>query len=362
MSSTAPIHEQPPLPGIAAPEAVKSILVCQLRQIGDVLLTTPAIELLAARYPDAQIHVLTEKKCFPMLEHNPHIHTIWPLDKQALRNPLKEVAYYRKIAATRFDLAVDFQQLPRCRAAMFWARATVRLSFPPPWYLSALYTHWHKPQQGYSAQQKAEVLAPLGISWNGEKPRLYLTEDERAKAMRTLEPGNFAHRPFISLDITHRHATRRWPARHYAALLDKLAEALPEWGFFLPYGPGEEQDVRTLAAACTHTERILIPEEVLSLRHMAACMQRASLHLGNCSAPRHMAVALDVPSFTILGSTSQGWTFPSAEHTHILARDHMPMPCQPCNKNACPNQFACLEKLTPDLVFPFVMEHLKKTR
>ena len=34
-------------PAILAPESVRRILVCQLRQIGDVLLATPALELLA---------------------------------------------------------------------------------------------------------------------------------------------------------------------------------------------------------------------------------------------------------------------------------------------------------------------------
>ena len=45
----------------------KRILVCQLRQIGDVVLATPSIELLKRRYPDAEIHLLTEKKCAPLL-------------------------------------------------------------------------------------------------------------------------------------------------------------------------------------------------------------------------------------------------------------------------------------------------------
>lgn len=60
----------------------KRILVCQLRQIGDVVLATPSIELLKRRYPDAEIHLLTEKKCAPLLEHNPHLGKVWALDKK----------------------------------------------------------------------------------------------------------------------------------------------------------------------------------------------------------------------------------------------------------------------------------------
>ena len=44
------------------PGGIKRILVCQLRQIGDVLLATPSIELLARHYPEAELHVLTERR------------------------------------------------------------------------------------------------------------------------------------------------------------------------------------------------------------------------------------------------------------------------------------------------------------
>ena len=88
-------------------------------------------------------------------------------------------------------------------------------------------------------------------------------------------------------------------------------------------------------------------------------MEHAVLHLGNCSAPRHMAVALGVPSLTILGSTSTAWTFPSPEHIHTRARDFMDMPCQHCNKNSCPHGLRCLTGLTPDLVLPVLLKHLE---
>ena len=58
---------------------IQKILVCQLRQIGDVILTTPAVELLRRRFPLAEIHVFTEKKCLPVLENNPNVTRVWPL-------------------------------------------------------------------------------------------------------------------------------------------------------------------------------------------------------------------------------------------------------------------------------------------
>lgn len=345
--------------GLPPAGQISRILVCQLRQIGDVLLTTPSLELLARHYPQARISVFTEKKCLPMLENNPHVQTVWPLDKSALPTLWREYSYYHRIASQRFDLVVDFQQLPRCRAVVALSRAPVRLSFPPPWYLRPLYTHWSQPKPAYAAAYKAGVLAPLGIAWQGERPRLYLTEEERADARALLAAAGLEGRPFICVDATHRQYTRRWPAQHYAALVDLIAEALPHMRFLFPYGPGEEAEVRALRALCRHADRVAVPQSLLTLRQMAACMERAALQLGNCSSPRHMAVALDVPSLTIMGATGRGWTFPSPEHAGLQAKMFMPMPCQHCNSNTCDKDILCLRALTPDLVFPRVMEHLR---
>jgi len=61
---------------------VQKILICQLRQIGDVLLATPSVELLKKRFPDAEIHFFTENKALPVLQNNPYICKIWAIDKK----------------------------------------------------------------------------------------------------------------------------------------------------------------------------------------------------------------------------------------------------------------------------------------
>jgi heptosyltransferase-2/heptosyltransferase-3 len=103
-----------------------------------------------------------------------------------------------------------------------------------------------------------------------------------------------------------------------------------------------------------------VPAGGMNLRLAAACMEQALLQIGNCSAPRHIAVALDVPSLTVIGAGGLGWTFPSPEHVHIHAGQFTSVPCAFCRKNTCDNGLICLEKLTPDLVFPAVMKHLRE--
>lgn len=339
-----------------APEKVRRILVCQLRQIGDVLLSTPAIELLRRQYPAAEIHFFTEKKCTPMLEGNPNIHTLWALDRKKLPTLLQEIAWYWQVARQGYDMVIDFQQLPRCRWVVGFSGAPVRLTHTPPWYNRPLYTHWTDMRGGYSAMSKASVLEPLGIRWNGEKPRLYLAGHER-DAMRTMLAGlglQAGHR-LVTVDPTHRRATRRWPAEHYARLMTIAAERDASLRFLPLWGPGEEDDIRAMVAASGCAERILLPQRMLTLREMAACIGEAALHVGNCSAPRHIAVAVDTPSFVILGSTAGAWTFPSPEHRHIAST----IACQPCNRNEC-DHISCLNGLDPAVVADVMLEHMQQ--
>ncbi len=222
----------------------KRILACQLRQIGDVLLATPSLQLLKERYPEAELHLLTEKKCAPVLENNPHVDHVWEIDKKALKNPFKALAFYSKVGRSGYDLIVDFQQLPRCRWVILFSRAKVKLTMPPPWYNKPFYTHWGKTIYGYAAMCKASVIRPLGIEWNGERPKIWLSEAEKAWADKFIEQHGMQSERFVTIDPSHRRITRLWPARHFAGLIRLIREQHPDLKFFMLYGPGEKKRCR----------------------------------------------------------------------------------------------------------------------
>lgn len=322
----------------------KRILVCQLRQIGDVLLATPTLELLRKHYPDAEIDVLTEKKCLPVLENNPYISKIWPIDKKALRNPLKALAYYFKVGRDNYDLIVDLQQLPRCKWVVRFSRAKYKITYTPPWYNRYLYTHWAPPIHGYAARQKASVLTTLGLDWNGEAPKIWLTDKERARAEEILNLNGIADSPFITIDPSHRRETRRWKSRHFAGLMRMLTEQHPELKFIVLYGPGELDLAKKVADMAG--DNAIVTHDMLSLREMAAVQSKAIMHIGNCSSPRHFAVAVDTPSLTVHGATGFGWRYPSDEHVSVC-KD---LECRSCNRNSCPT-IECLETYEPEECF-----------
>ena len=309
------------------------------------------MELLKRRFPDAELHVLTESKCASMLENNPDVDKVWVIDKKKLRHLGSEVAFYWRVARQRFDLVVDFQQLPRCRWVVAFSRAPLRLSHTAPWYNRPLYTHTVEPVGGYSARTKASVLAPLGIRWGNERPKLILTPEEAAWGEAYLrDAGIGPDSRLVTVDPSHRRPTRRWPAEYFSQVLRMGAEADPRLVFLLLYGPGEKDLARQIAEEADIGVRCVLPDAMLTLRQSAACIARAALHFGNCSAPRHMAVAVGAPSLTVLGATGRAWTFESPEHRDLT----LDLECQPCNTNQCPH-IRCLTELTPDKVLPALL-------
>lgn len=343
-------------------DSVKKILVCQLRQLGDVVLSTPSVELLKKRFPMAQLDFFTEKKCLPLLENNPNINKIWPLDKEQLNSFGKELGYYWGISRQQYDLIVDFQQLPRSRWISLFSPGAIRLTYTPPWYNRILYSHWSDPEDGYAGAYKASVLRPLGIEWNGEAPRIYLTDSEKEAAAGLLCRLGFKEgQTLISLDITQRHVTRCWPTEHFAKLVTLAVQACKGLRVLPVYGPGERGTIEHLVKLCDDLnpgfsrETLLLPEHMLSLRESAAAISHATLHLGTCSAPRHMAVAVGTPSLGILGAGSNAWTFPSSAHRDVA----LGLDCQPCNKNSCPIGIKCLKDLQPEQVLPQFIDSLQ---
>lgn len=340
------------------PEEIRRILVCQQRQIGDVVLATPSIELLAHSFPWAEIDVFTEKKCVPILENNPHINHIWAVDKKAHRSIFSMVQWYWEVAHAGYDMIIALQNLPRIHWVCFFSPARYKLSTTPPWYSRIFFTQVIPMQGSYAAEHKASVLKLLDIEWNMTQPKIYLTEEEKNNARQLLYTlGVKKGTLLVTIDPTHRRITRKYPLEGYAHIIDSVRKQYPQIVFLPLYGPGEEDDILHLLTKVHDKSAIVLPPSMLSLREMASIMYYATLHIGNCSAPRHIAVAVGTPTFTILGSTDGSWTFPSPAHVHFSAQ----LPCQPCGQNICPREEgknACLESVPSAWVMESLLHHM----
>lgn len=319
---------------------MKRILIIQLRRVGDVVLTTPIAHILKSQLPQTRVAFLTESPCDQLLYGNPYIdEVIVSSRRDGFVGTLKMAARLRK---QKFSTLIDFMSNPRSTILSFGSRTPVRISYPKRGR-GIFYTHQITPKDGYAVDYKKELLKPLNLKSDWRRPEIFLRKDEMDWGMDLRRHLIGKCSRLITIDASHRRATRRWPAEHYGKLCSMIGNHFNAMPVVL-WGPGEEM-VAERVVATSDQKAIIAP--ATDLRQSASLTAVADAHVGNCSAPRHIAVAVNTPSFTILGATSLGWAYPSAKH-HNVSRG---LGCQPCNLNACKIGIICLKDFPAETVF-----------
>lgn len=335
----------------------KKILVLQQRQIGDVILASPVFSHLKNKFPHAQVDLFTEKKCEPLLRYNPNIDNFRILEKEKL-NFFTQISYFKSILKNDYDLIIDIQQLPRCQILSFLGRKSIRITFSPRRaYRKKLYSHIVEPDDIYTSGWKVSLLKPLGIVYNGEAPKIYLQEEEKTLAHKTLvQAGWNPKNPLITMDTTQKQMDRSWA--YFEKFIPMLLDAIPTAQILLLHAPGEESVVQKYHKI--NPTRILLPEIVPEIRISAACMSLAKMHIGNDSSPRHMAVALDIPSLIIpvAHAPELAWTYipPKTPEGKLYGSRHLEVraktPCDVCSGPSC----VCMNRVSAEEVLEKVLD------
>ncbi|MCA1850031.1 MAG: hypothetical protein LC672_02980, partial [Acidobacteria bacterium] len=65
-----------------------NILVIDFGQLGDVVLSLPALRAIRQRFPQSRITVTTGKSCAAVVELSGYADAVMPVDRVALRDPI----------------------------------------------------------------------------------------------------------------------------------------------------------------------------------------------------------------------------------------------------------------------------------
>lgn len=328
----------------------KKILIVQLRQLGDVLLTTPVIKPLKERFPDATLSFLTEKNAYGILSGNPYLDEIIAIPrKSSISEQIKVIFDIRRRG---FDLILDYMTNPKTAYISLFSRAKIKVTNDRSLRRFA-YDIRVNPVGGYSVDYKLSMLIPFGIIGAENTPSLFIPQEAQDKAAAFLKAANIRDGDFVvCIDATHRRITRKWTGKGFAEVADRLKEQYNAKVIFL-WGPGEREEVEGIMSMCRHRHII---DPGTDIKGLAALLKRADILIGNCSFPRHVAVSQGTPTLVVLGATSEGWTHPSPIHQTVRKG----LPCQPCNKIVCAD-LRCMTTLTADEVIARCMVLLQQS-
>src|SRR3990170_1801882 len=102
--------------GEMGPPGIRKILVVKLSALGDVVHALPVVDYLRKKAPGAQVDWVVERRFAPLLERNPGLRRVIPLDLKAwkrqwtARDARREAGEaVRNLRDGKYDLAFDIQ-------------------------------------------------------------------------------------------------------------------------------------------------------------------------------------------------------------------------------------------------------------
>lgn len=258
---------------------MQRLLFITLSNIGDLVMTTPALVALHAAWPAARIDIVADQRSSELLTRAPFLGELFHRVKRDGRVGMLKLVH--RLRARRYDAVVD-----------------LRTDFLP-WLLRARLrsARWQaQPVGPHAVEQHYAVAArvlPAAVAIPDTK--IWLADEDRAAANALLNELPGPRR--LALAPGANWPGKIWPATHYVALANALNDCFDAVVLL-----GNAADAK---AGVQMQSAIALPSVNLmgrtSLLGAAAALADCSLFVGNDSGLGHLAAAVGTHSVTVFG-------------------------------------------------------------
>ncbi len=332
---------------------IHRLAVFKMRNIGDVLMITPALRALRETFPQTRITVVVNSGTEAMLAHNPHVDEVLVYQRSEQKpRLLYELQFVRALRKRKFDLTIGFTDGDRAAWYALFCGARHRLGavhysvgkYDPRRRIYNLPAPSSPPLM-HEVEKHFYLLEQAGLKLHSTKPGdlcLEIPDDLRAWARKELGPVRPAR-------IVHIHPVARWlwkcwNSESMARVIDWL-QTKRGVRVVVTTGPVERERERAREIVCLCRTQPLFYDGNLSLSQIAALSAESDGYFGVDTAPMHMAAAVGVPVIALFGPTNPTSWGPWTSRGKVLIH---PCLCNETNSQACDwNQVrACLNAIT----------------
>jgi ADP-heptose:LPS heptosyltransferase len=307
--------------GSPLPEHVA--VVRALPGIGDMLCAIPALRALRAALPRASVTVVGTDRARPVLERFPqYVDDLLaipgfddPGDVEDLRTGSGDLpSFLAEASRHAFDLAIQLHGSGGTSNGLtLLLGAKLRAgTYPPGGFCPDPARFVPLARDLPEIRRLLRVLDTLGIPSQGEHLEFPVKASDRdllaaMPAAATLRPGEY-----VVVHPGSSTAERRWPARHFATMIDLLgALRLP----VVLTGTASDRPIVREVAGSSRTDTIDLSGRT-TLGTLAALLEGARMVLCTDTGVSHLAAALRVPSVVVFtGSEMARWA-PLATDIH----------------------------------------------
>ncbi len=342
--------------------AVRRILAVKLDHIGDFLTALPALRSLKRRFPAATIDVLVPAASAELARHEPAIGEVIVFDFFHARSghgqrgvtEAEFEALGARLAPAAYDIAIDLRMQPETRAVLPHTGAAFLAGYDTANRFGFLDValEWEGDhrlvlKRAHVSERLVQLVSALKDACRSEAPsppapRLATAD---VPALASLPPA-FLARPLVCIHPGVGNVVRQWPATHYAALIDLLAEAgLHSVLIGAPEEAPISEDILRRVTSQGAAESLV---GRVRLGQLASVMQACVLFVGNNSGPQHLAGSLGMPTIGIhSGVVDAGEWAPLGPQAVAMRRRMICGPCYLEFASDCPRNLACLTGLRP---------------
>lgn len=372
------MSERRPIPD--AWQAARRVLAVRLDNLGDVLVTTPAIHAIKESLPDAEITLLASPVGAQVGRLNPDLADVIVYQSPQMdpwaelpQDSAREQRMIALLKERQFDAAIIFtsfrqSSLPQaylCYLADIPLRAAASIDGPG----SLLTTrHKHPERMMHEVERGLDLVGVLGLHTTERDlvlrvpqplPACQLAPDDPSapllgRIQSTLEQRQ---RPVVVIHPGCTMPARTYPWELFAAVAELLVQQLDALVVLTGVASEQELVARIHAQIRPDLRNAVLPlAGALPFAVFCALVEAADLTITNNTGPMHIAAALKTPVVALFALTNPPaqwgpWQVPHRQLFHDV-------PCRICYSRVCPYGHECLRLVTPAQVVVAAQELL----
>lgn len=336
---------------IIDPENVRRILVIKMRAVGDVVLSTLVLPNLRAAFGGSSIDFLTESPSVDVLRLNPVVHRTLVYNRRTMSG----LDVIRMVRRGKYDLVIDLFGNPRTALITRLSGATYRVGYRFRGR-SYAYNLIVAPRGGevHNSQFNLDALERIGVRIVDRELHFHYGRDDAAYIQKALCDARIERTVLVGVNPGGGWYTKRWHLKDFALLADRIHGRFG-WTIVLPWGPGQRDEVETIARQMRSTP--FIPPAT-TLTQLGALLARCAYVVSNDSGPMHITAAVGTPVLGIFGPTRPELQGPYGEKNLTVRNESLD--CLGCNLTSCPIGNPCMNELSVDSVFDAFEKLLQK--
>ena len=279
-----------------------NILLIQLKRIGDLILTTPAIAAIREKYPHANISLIISAGTRELLP------AIRALDRTFIaRGKIGDAAAWFTLARRKYDLCLDFTRTDRSAFLTLLSGARKRITTDhPKQRVKIRALSYNELVQSpirlmHTVDYHLALLAPLGIHNAPQTVRLDLPASAMERVSRVLDDAK-VRGEFLLVHPGSARAEKFWEPDRWAALIAFAAEQGLTCIVTGGSSPLEKSHIARIKANAR--QPFIDLSGRLDLLTLAALIKHARLIITVDSAPMHLAAATQTPQVVLFGPTN----------------------------------------------------------